>query len=86
MIKPMKAKYAMMLTLALMIGASELHGEDSKVHPDLLNALSRVDSDGSYLELNSVSEDMEVLTKYSWIRPFRKWTCGDSWMHSEFWI
>ena len=61
----MKAKYAMMLPLALMIGASELHGEDSKVHPDLLNALSRVDSDGSYLELNSVSEDMEVLTKYS---------------------
>ena len=55
----------MMLPLALMMGASALHGEDSKIHPDLLNALSKVDSDGSYLELNSVSEDMEVLTKYS---------------------
>jgi hypothetical protein len=65
MINPMKAKNAMSLSLALMMGNSPLHGEDTKIHPDLLNALSKVDSDGSYLELNSVSEDMEVLTKYS---------------------
>lgn len=61
----MKTRYPLILPLSLMMGASPLHGQDTTIHPDLLKALSKVDSDGSYLELNSMSEDMEALKKYS---------------------
>jgi len=59
----MKNAYITLLPVAI-LAASPLSAQDKKFDDGLLKAASKVDTDGSYLQLNRLDGDIKVITEY----------------------
>lgn len=60
----MKPTFLTALPLAAALGVAPLNAQQVELHPSLRTAASKVDPGGSFVELNHVGGDIDVLTKY----------------------
>ena len=61
----MKPIHPCCLAATLVLGISPLVAQELKLHPELATAASKVDSAGSFFEVDLVKEDIEMLLPYA---------------------